>query len=124
MFHVNPLLRLGLFLLLFFVVFLLFWCIFHFPFTKKKKRGAAGAGKKNAEAPPAPRKKTFFLRFVSSKYNSVFFWIFLDFGVCFFYGHFFFLDFGVFVFLCFVSIGKVSFSAKCLFGRIGGLKHF
>ena len=34
------------------------------------------------------------------------------------------LDFFAVFLFAMVSIGKVSFSAKCLFGRIGGLKIF
>ena len=71
---------------------------FHFPVEKKKRR------RRRRE-----RKKYIFFRFFFSKNNLAKFWKFWD-----------FLRGGFTV----VSIGKVSFSAKCLFGRIGGLKNF
>ena len=46
-------------LIFFFDFFFIFPKDFHFPIEKKKKRGAAGAEKKNAEAPQAPRKKIY-----------------------------------------------------------------
>ena len=95
--------------------FPLFLCIFIF--LSEKKRGAAGAGKKNdAEAPQAPREKNTYI-FLYIFFFDFFFWKITqqNFG-----------NFGNFelFFYTTVSIGKVSFSAKCLFGRIGGLKNF
>ena len=68
----------------------------------------AAEKKEHAEAPQVPR---VFLREggVFQKTTS----------------HFFLKKLGFFAFFfTIVSIGKVHFSAKCLFGRIGGLKKF
>ena len=89
---------------------------FHFPFTKKKK--------KKKEAPQAPKKKMPRRRRRRERKKYIFFPIFFS---------IFFLKNNLTKFWKFwdfcgggtmVSIGKASFSAKCLFGRIGGLKKF
>ena len=83
----------------------------HFPIEKKEEK---------KEAPQAPKNKMtlrrrrhrgkkiyFFFDYFFWKNNLAKFWKFWEF----------------LSFFTMVSIGKVSISAKCLFGRIGGLKN-